>query len=171
MPEAPSIRLLAEKLSPFKAKKVLEAGGYGAMDKTGLKGQTLKKIDVHGKYLLLHFTKTIISVHLGLFGSVLINERKKVNAKFYLQFTNGEMNGYIVNAAEVEDIHDEKFNPKIDIMGEGFDAAYVKKLIKNNANETIDDVLMDQEIFAGVGNKIRNEALYHAGIHLSLIHI
>ena len=32
-------------------------------------------------------------------------------------------------------------------------------------NEMIGDVLMDQNLFAGVGNIIRIEALYHAKIH------
>ncbi|MEJ7823455.1 MAG: hypothetical protein WKF85_14115, partial [Chitinophagaceae bacterium] len=38
-------------------------------------------------------------------------------------------------------------------------------LIKAMHDKTIDDVLMDQAIFSVVGNKIRNEALYRAGIH------
>ncbi|MEO7264519.1 MAG: hypothetical protein ABIW38_06375 [Ferruginibacter sp.] len=46
-----------------------------------------------------------------------------------------------------------------------FDRSYVKKILKHYADKTIDDVLMNQDVFSGVGNKIRNEALYRAGIH------
>ena len=42
---------------------------------------------------------------------------------------------------------------------------YVKSLLKDQGSKTIDDVLMDQKIFSGVGNILRNEALYRAGIH------
>ena len=50
-------------------------------------------------------------------------------------------------------------------MGDEFDAAYVKELLKKQDTKEVDDVLMNQDIFSEVGNKIRNEALYRAGIH------
>ncbi|MCH5599770.1 hypothetical protein MKP09_18555 [Niabella ginsengisoli] len=37
--------------------------------------------------------------------------------------------------------------------------------MKNKPDKDIGDLLMDQQIFAGVGNKIRVEALYRAGVH------
>ena len=54
---------------------------------------------------------------------------------------------------------------RTDVLSKDFDAAYVKTLLKEQSEKTIDDVLMDQNIFTGVGNIIRNEALYLAGIH------
>lgn len=165
MPEAPSIYLLGEKLQPFVGKKVIAAGGYGGMETDWLTGQKLLSISNHGKYLFLHFKKGIVSVHLGLFGSVLINEKKKVNAKFFLHFKEGEINAYIVNAKKLDENELEEYNPKTDILSPKFDAAFVKKLVLAEDKRQIDDILMDQEIFSGVGNKIRNEALYRSGIH------
>nr|MBA2249730.1 hypothetical protein [Chitinophagaceae bacterium] len=54
---------------------------------------------------------------------------------------------------------------RVDILSKQFDKKYIKELLKTHRDKAIDDVLMDQGIFSGVGNKIRNEALYRAGIH------
>ncbi len=59
----------------------------------------------------------------------------------------------------------EIYDWRIDVLSKDFDPAYVKQLLKAKADKTIDDLLMDQQIFSGVGNKIRNEALYRACIH------
>jgi endonuclease-8 len=100
-----------------------------------------------------------------LFGEVLINERKKVNRSFFLEFAKGEINGYVVKAEKLKGTPGEVYDWRTDILSEDFDPAFVKSLLKTKADKTIDDVLMDQQIFTGVGNKIRNEALYRAGIH------
>ncbi len=54
---------------------------------------------------------------------------------------------------------------RTDILSSQFDKRYLKTLLKTQQDKTIDEVLMDQAIFSGVGNIIRNEALYRAGIH------
>jgi len=100
-----------------------------------------------------------------LFGEVLINERKKVNRSFFLEFANGEINGYVVRAEKLPATPAEVYDWRTDILSKDFDAAYVKILLQAQQGKTIDDVLMDQKIFTGVGNIIRNEALYLAGIH------
>ena len=116
-------------------------------------------------YLLLVFPNGTVKVHLGLFGDVLVNERKKVNRSFFMEFAKGEINGYVVRAEKITKPLEEIYDWRVDILSKDFDAAYVKQLLKTRADKTIDDLLMDQKIFAGSGNKIRNEALYRAGIH------
>ncbi len=165
MPEGPSILHLRNKLLPFKGKIVQQAGGYGKMPTAWIKGKKLQDITTWGKHLLFVFSNGIVRVHLGLFGEVLINEKKKVNASFFLKFAKGEINGYIVRAQKLEGSLDDVYDFRIDILSEAFDKSHVKTLLKTKADKTIDDVLMDQDVFAGVGNKIRNEALYMAGIH------
>ncbi len=71
----------------------------------------------------------------------------------------------MVRALKLDKSPDETYDWRTDILSPAFNKAYVKTLLKERADKTIDDVLMDQEIFSGVGNKIRNEALYRAGIH------
>lgn len=165
MPEGPSILHLRNQLLPFKGKIVKKAGGYGPMPTKWIEGKKLLDISTWGKHLLFVFSNGTVRVHLMLFGEVLINERKKVNRSFFLEFPKGEINGYIVKAQKLEGKPEDHYDWRTDILSEHFDTALVKSLLKKKADKTIDDVLMDQTIFTGVGNKIRNEALYRAGIH------
>ena len=165
MPEGPSILHLQTQLLPFKNKIVKKAGGYGPMPTAWINGKKLQDIRTWGKHLLLIFSNGTVRVHLGLFGDVLVNERKKVNRSFFLEFAKGEINGYVIRAEKLKAPPDEVYDWRTDILSEDFDAAYVKSLLKKQGKKTIEAVLMDQKIFTGSGNIIRNEALYHAGIH------
>lgn len=165
MPEGPAIMHLKDQLKPFKGKIVKKAGGYGKMPVAWMQGKKLKDIQTWGKHLLFVFENGTARVHLGLFGDVLINDRKKANASFFLHFDNGEINGYVVRAQKLEEALKTTYDWRVDIMNAKFETAYVKQLLKKQADKTVDDVLMNQDIFSGVGNKIRNESLYRAGIH------
>ena len=165
MPEGPSILLIKDQLQPYKGKVVKKAGGYGPMPTAWIKGKKLINIETWGKHLLLIFNNGVVKIHLGLFGDLLINQRKKVNRSFYLEFAKGEINGYVVTASKLKEPLEELYDWRTDILSKKFDKAWVKSLLKKKEGKTIDDVLMDQDIFSGVGNKIRNEALYRAAIH------
>jgi len=165
MPEGPSLLYLRKELLPFKGKVVKKAGGYGPMPTKWINGKKLLDIRTWGKHLLLLFSNGTVRIHLGLFGEVLVNERKKVNRSFFLEFSKGEINGYVVKAQKLPAAPNEVYDWRTDVLSKDFDAAYVKTLLKEQSEKTIDDVLMDQNIFTGVGNIIRNEALYLAGIH------
>jgi endonuclease-8 len=165
MPEGPSILHLRNQLLSFKNKIVKKAGGYGPMPTDWIKGKKLQDIRTWGKHLLFIFSNGTVRVHLGLFGKVLVDERKKVNRSFFLEFAKGEINGYVVRAEKLESPADEVYDWRTDILSENFDAGYVKQLLKEQSKKTIGGVLLDQNIFTGSGNIIRNEALYLAGIH------
>ena len=165
MPEGPSILHLRNQLLPFKNKVVKEAGGYGPMPTSWINGKKLKDIRTWGKHLLLVFANGTVSIHLGLFGDILVNERKKVNRSFYLEFAQDEMNGYVVKATKLEGTPEEVYDWRTDILSDQFDPAFVKSLLAKQKDKYIEAVLMDQKIFTGSGNIIRNEALYQAGIH------
>ncbi len=164
MPEGPSILLLKNQLQPFVGKTVKQAGGYGPMPTDWINGRKLKEVQTHGKHLYFIFTNGVVQLHLGLFGDLLINERKKVNRKFFLEFAKGEINGYVVSVKKIE-TDDGLFDPRTDILSTDFDVAYVKSLISKKPEKDMAGLLMDQQIFSGAGNKIRVEALYRAGIH------
>jgi endonuclease VIII len=165
MPEGPSILHLRNQLLPFKGKIVKEAGGYGPMPTGWINGKKLSDIKTWGKHLLFIFSNGTVRVHLGLFGDVLVNERKKVNRSFYLEFAKGEINGYVVKAQKLTAPPAEVYDWRTDVLSKDFDLLYVKSLLKDKGSKTIDDILMDQKIFTGVGNILRNEILYRSGIH------
>jgi endonuclease-8 len=131
-----------------------------------IKGKKLLDILTWGKHLLFAFTNGTVRVHLGLFGDILVNERKKVNRSFFLEFAKGEINGYVVRALKLKKPVDEEYDWRVDILSDQFDAAYVKSLLKKKADKSINDVLMDQQIFRELA--IRSEMKHYtvqASIH------
>ena len=165
MPEGPSILYLKDQLLPFKGKIVKLAGGYGKMPTSWINGKKLMDILTWGKHLLFVFTNGSVKVHLGLFGEIVINKRKEVNRSFFLEFAGGEINGYVVRTEKIDKLLKEIYDWRTDMLSPSFDTAHIKMLLKKHSAKTIDDVLMNQDVFTGVGNKIRNEALYRAAIH------
>ena len=166
MPEGPSILFLKNKLQRYKGKMVTEASGYGDLDKSGMTNIKLEDIDAYGKNLLFVFKDFFVGVHLGLFGSMLINKTKKVNASFALHFASAEINFYVAKAKRYEGKPADHFNFKTDILKPQFDPDFIiNEMQSKHSDEMIGDVLMNQNIFAGVGNIIRIETLYHAKIH------
>ncbi len=120
MPEGPSILHLKNQLLSFKGKIVKDAGGYGKMSAGWIKGKKLLDILTWGKYLLFVFSNGTVRVHLGLF-KIKVNERKKVNRSFYLEFAAGEINGYIVRAQKLEKPWHETYDWRTDILSSQFD--------------------------------------------------
>ena len=166
MPEGPTIKFLSTKLQKFVGKKVTEASGYGEMDKSKIENINLENIETFGKNLIFVFKDFFVTAHFGLFGSMLIDERKKVNASFAMHFNGDEVNFYITRTKLYEGKPKDFFNFKTDILKPEFDKDFVfKTLEKNFSDKMIGDVLMDQSIFTGVGNIIRVEVLYRSKIH------
>lgn len=165
MPEAPAILYLRDQLLPFKGKIVKHAGGYNVPGAQRFHHKKLLDVCTWGKHLLFVFKDATIKVHLMLFGRVVVNDRSNVNRAFFLEFASGEINGYLVKVAILEGKPEAHYDWRTDILHHTFSASYVMEKMMERPSMMLADVLMDQSVFTGVGNKIRNEALYAAGLH------
>ncbi|GAB3931098.1 endonuclease [Mucilaginibacter myungsuensis] len=167
MPEGPSIKILQEKLDPFKHHKILEAKGYAkGFDPHILKNQTITDIKTWGKHLLICFHDFAIRIHMGLFGSYKINEHGKRNASLHMGFKDdGEVNFYISNVKLIEEPLDEVYDWTADLMNPKFSIKKAEEKLLAKPDRMICDVLLDQDVFAGSGNIVKNEALFRAKIH------
>lgn len=166
MPEGPTIKHFSRKLKRFVGKTVVEASGYGEMDKSMIVNLPLLEVETYGKNLIFVFKDFFVTAHFGLFGSMVVNDRKKVNASFALHFPDSEVNFYVTKTKFYEGKPTDHFNFKTDILKPEFDADFIiNELKEKHAEQMIGDVLMDQSLFAGVGNIIRIEVLYHSKIH------
>ena len=165
MPEGPSLIYLKEQLAPFAGRTVTAAGGYTKMKTAWIKGRRLLEIRTWGKHLLLRFSTGSVRVHLMLFGSVLVNKRKKVNASFYMRFGTDEINFYVVQAKKIEGKLEDEYDWRTDILSPKWSLARVRKLALEKSKETVGDILLDQQVFTGVGNIIRVEVMYRCKIH------
>lgn len=166
MPEGPTIKHFSRRLKRFVGKTVTEASGYGEMDKSAIVNLPLKNVETFGKNLIFVFKDFFVTAHFGLFGSMVVNDRKKVNASFALHFADSEINFYVTKIKLFKGKPEDHFNFKTDALKPEFDADFVlNEVIEKHSEQMIGDVLMDQNIFTGVGNIIRIEVLYHAKIH------
>jgi endonuclease-8 len=166
MPEGPSILTLKEKLKPFKGKKVIDANGYAkGFDAEMLVGKTLKDIKTWGKQTLFVFPKFAVRVHMMLFGSYYINDRPKKNASLHMLFSNGEVNFSISSIKLIEEPLDDIYDWSADIMSKKWDTEKAIEKLKAKPKTMICDALLDQKIFSGSGNIIKNESLFRAHLH------
>ena len=166
MPEGPSIIILKEAVEQFNGKKILEVTGNAAIDKDVLinKKVTFKS---WGKHFLVSLPHSTIRIHLLLFGSYSINEQTKPaeSLRLGLRFKNGAVYLYTCSVKMLEDDPDNIYDWTADVMNEKWDAAKALKKLKENPSGLICDALLDQDIFSGVGNIIKNEVLYRVKIH------
>src|ERR1700751_858391 len=94
MPEGPSIVILKEELEPFVGKKIISVTGNAKIDIQRLLNKKITVIKSWGKHLLICFDDFYIRIHLLMFGSYRINERKETAARLSMKFKNGEVNFY-----------------------------------------------------------------------------
>ena len=166
MPEGPSIVLQARRLQVFAGQTVVKSGGYDNPVAKKITGKSLQAVSRYAKYIILQFNQFFITVHLRLFGSFLINEQKDVNASFYLEFPNDQVNFYVVKVKEWEGMPADHFPAQLDPFSKQFLPEIVaQSLFTDHKSKRIGVVLMNQKIFPGVGNVIRNEVLFLAGVH------
>lgn len=167
MPEGPSIKILKEKLQPFKNEKILGAKGYAkGFDAHILKNQTITDIKSWGKHLLICFDDFAIRVHMGLFGSYKINDHGKRNASLHMGFKDdGEVNFYISNVKLIVEPLDNIYDWTADLMNPKFDPKRAKEKLLAKPEVMICDALLNQDIFAGSGNIVKNEVLFRAKLH------
>lgn len=164
MPEGPTIVVFKKRLGKFKGKKVTESDGYNNPFAEEISGKKLVSIETYGKYLLLDFKEFLITVHFGLFGSFLINEKKKVNASFSLFFGDEFINFYVVKIKKLE--KDHEFDQELNIFSKKYKSEKTKEhLLEKYGDKKIGDVLLNQDVFPGLGNIIRNEVLFLSKIH------
>ncbi|HEX3383926.1 MAG TPA: DNA-formamidopyrimidine glycosylase family protein [Mucilaginibacter sp.] len=166
MPEGPNLIMTKENLLQFKGRRVTAASGYAKnVDPDMLKGNTLKDIKTWGKHLLLVFEDFTLRVHFGLFGSFRIDRPVKKNAALHLQFGEDEVNFSIVKIQVIDEPLDKVYDWSADIMSKKWDERKAIEKLKAKPKLMICDALLDQNIFAGSGNIIKNEALFRARIH------
>ena len=166
MPEGPSIIILKEAVAEFKGQKILEVSGNAKVDLSGIEGKKITAFKTFGKNFFICFGKRkAIKIHLMLFGSYRINERKKTPARLRLVCARGEMNFYACSVQLIEEDLGTIYDWSADVMSDEWDAAKAKKKLKEMPGTWVVDALLDQSIFAGVGNIIKNEVLFRIQVH------
>lgn len=165
MPEGPSILLLKENVQQFKNQKIIEVSGNSSEDIQRLNGQTIRDFKSWGKHFLICFDDFTVKIHLLMFGTYRVNERKESVPRLRMNFKDGELNFYTCSIKILEGTSNLHYDWSEDVMSKEWDPIKAEKSLKKYPSEMICDAVLDQNIFSGVGNIIKNEVLYRCKIH------
>ena len=165
MPEGPSIVILREAAAKFRGKTVRLATGNSTLDLTRMEGRRVVALRSWGKHFLIEFSGFSLRVHMLMFGSYRIDERKPSPPRVSLQFDNGELNIYASSLKYIEGKLDDTYDWRTDVMNDAWDPRLARRRLKQQPDTLICDALLDQELFAGVGNIIKNEVLFRQRVH------
>jgi endonuclease-8 len=166
MPEGPSIVILKEEASKFEGQKILEVSGNSKIDQSRISGQKIRALKSWGKHFLICFNGFTLRIHFLLFGSYRIDEEKPdTSPRLSFKFKNGELNFYSCSVKFLEGSIDSHYDWSIDVMNDAWNPTKAKIKLKERPNALVCDALLEQDIFAGVGNIIKNEVLYRIKVH------
>lgn len=139
--------------------------GNTSIDKERMLNQRVVTFKSWGKHFLICFEDFTLKVHFMLFGTYLINERKETPVRLSLKFENHELNLYSCSLKFIEGNLDESYDWQADVLSDQWSPLEAKRKLDEKKMALVCDVLLDQNIFAGVGNIIKNEVLYRIGVH------
>jgi endonuclease-8 len=167
MPEGPSIVILKEQAAGFAGKRILRVEGNTTIEKDRLAGQRIVALRSWGKHFLLEMDIDFsLRVHFMLFGSYRINERKSwAQPRLGLGFDNGELNLYACSVRFIDVPLDLLYDWRADVMSDQWDPRLALRKLRAQPETLVCDALLDQDIFAGVGNIIKNEVLFRIRVH------
>lgn len=184
MPELPEVETIRRGIQPLVTGRSVTAVllrcrnlRWQATDEelASLVGQQVKDVERRAKYLLIHFTRNWLVLHMGMTGTLRVLAESRPPGRhdhFDLVFDRGACLRF----------HDpRKFGGVLwfrdDPRNTGFfaacgpepfadevDGAYFYHLAKGKSL-AVKNFIMDQKIVAGVGNIYANEALFLSGIH------
>lgn len=165
--EGPSLVILKEELKQFEKKKVLKVLGNSRLPIKNLEGKSLKKIETWGKMIFLFFSGNIVTrTHFLLFGSYRINDPKPGSSpRLQLEFSNGIVYFYACAFSMDAKASLEELDPRVDVLSEQWDENFVTKLLNTKGDPHLCDLFLDQNLFAGAGNIVKNEVLYNIRRH------
>ena len=110
MPEGPSIVLLREAAERFRGRTVRQVSGNSREDLARMQGREVVDVRSWGKHFLLEFDDFSMRIHLMMFGSWLIDERKPAPPRVSLRFDDGELSFYACSVKFIDQPLDEVYD-------------------------------------------------------------
>lgn len=163
--EGPSLVILREEIAFLTGRTITGAYAAANIDADHLLNQTVKSFLTHGKHFLIILDEVTIRIHFLMFGSYRINDEKDRPPKLSLVFGNVVLNLYTCSVKFLYEDPNIVYDWTSDVMSPSWNQRKAKNKLKKLAEINIGDALLDQTIFAGVGNIIKNEVLFRIQVH------
>jgi endonuclease-8 len=168
--EGPSIYLAAEQLRPFVGRRIGKVSGNSRIGIARLRRKRIDDIFGWGKQLVFQFDGFALRVHFLLWGtfaatvegeSVTGDYRRSGPPRLELALPNGQITIWSASLRWI-DSSDAKahYDASADVLSDAWDPKAAIAKIRAEPDAVVADVLLDQNIFAGVGNIIKNEVLF-----------
>jgi len=165
MPEGPSIVILKEQAGPFTGRFIRTASGNAKLDLQRLPGRRILSLRSFGKQFLIETPELSVRIHLLMFGSYRIDERADKPPRLLLTFARGELSFYACSVRYLEQPLDALYDWRSDVLSDAWNPRLALKRLRAQPDTLVCDALLDQAIFAGVGNIIKNEVLFRIRVH------
>uniref|UniRef100_A0A7N4PUJ5 Endonuclease 8-like 3 n=1 Tax=Sarcophilus harrisii TaxID=9305 RepID=A0A7N4PUJ5_SARHA len=138
-----------------------------------LNGCVYSGVETLGKELFMFFGLKALRIHFGMNGSVLINPPKskdqaRAPPAFEVLLTK-DLICFCDSTVELRNSLESKQRIRmmedLDVCSPKFNFSRAESEVKKQKDRMLCDVLLDQNVLPGVGNIIKNEALFDSGLH------
>ncbi len=146
-------------------------------DDTPIAGQFVESVEARGKWLLIHFSGgATLATHMLMSGSWHIYrhgerwQQPRFNLRIAIENSDFVAVGFKVPVAEMHTAQslarDQRIpRPGTDVLRRDFNADEAVSRIAAHGREEIGDVLLHQDVLAGVGNVFKSEVCFVTGIN------
>lgn len=168
MPEGPTLFILQEETARFVGQTIVAAeGNTKSVDPRELVGQPILSLRAWGKHFIIELPTMALRIHFLLFGSYAIDAHKEGRMKrLGLDMEDGgALNFYACSVKEIDPDLDAVYDWTANVMSDSWNPAQALKKLRAQPDMLVCDALLDQDIFAGVGNIIKNEVLFRIRVH------
>jgi len=137
-------------------------------DQSPIAGQTIVRVHAVGKHLLIDFSGGLtLRTHMRMNGSWHIYrtgerwQRPRDDMRIVIETGTFVAVGFNIPVAEFT-TDTPQLGP--DLLGESFDVTEAIRRVRERSSEEIGNVLLNQQVIAGIGNIWKSESLHAAGV-------
>lgn len=180
MPEGPEIRRVADRLERAIGRHTVTEV-YFAFDQLKpyaqrLNGRSIKRIETRGKGLLIHFDNRLaLYSHNQLYGRWMIRDAHdypNTGRQLRVAIHTAEKSALLYSASDIAvltpaEIATHPFLSRLgpDVVSDAPERVATQVANTRFARRRLGALLLDQQFLAGVGNYLRSEILFVAGLH------
>lgn len=165
--EGPGAHTVADELSRLAGQRIDTVGGNADQPLDRLEGRTLEDVRAVKKRLFLDAGDLHVVVHFLMYGSYRVNEHRDLEERLELVCETDTLTVYSCSVKVLEDDDPDLAaydRPEEDVLSKEFDGEAAREALAERDDPVV-DVLLDQSVFGGVGNRIKNEVLWQERIH------
>ncbi|CAA0297462.1 MULTISPECIES: endonuclease VIII [unclassified Alteromonas] len=185
MPEGPEIRRAADKVEAVIKDIPLEKVEFGLAQLKPyvkqLEGENVLRMETRGKALITHFSNGLsMYSHNQLYGvwhTCKRNEIPDTTRQLRVGLHTETHSAILYSASDIsiwptQTIHEHPFLQRVgpDVLNDSVTEELVLERLRSKAfyNRALSGLYLDQRFMAGLGNYLRSEILFAAGVHPSL---